>query len=100
METDSILRERLTAEAADPEALLAALSRRFLDVRLTAPVKPATLPAERSPLMQLFCARAEAAIAAAKTAEDRQIAETALRFGLAAMENREDPHGACGTGRF
>lgn len=91
---------RLTAGAADPEALLSVLGRRFLDVRLTAPERPAAVPAVQSPLMRLFCARAKAAMDAAKTAEARQIAETALRFGLAAMENREEPHGACGTERF
>lgn len=82
---------RLTVAAKDPTGLAEALDEAFLCVRLTLPPQEAERPTVRSPLMQLYEERAKAAMAAAATDADRRRMELACRFGMAAMENREQP---------
>lgn len=82
---------RLTVAAKEPAGLAEALDEAFLSVRLTLPTQEPERPTVRSPLMQLYEERADAATAAATTDADRRRVELARRFGLAAMENREQP---------
>lgn len=88
---------RLTASAKDPVALAEALNAAFLSVRLNLSEPEPERPTIRSPLMQLYEERAEAAAAVAKTDADRRLISIARSFGLAAMENREQPSGCLKT---
>lgn len=83
---------RLEAPAGEAAALTERLAGLFLDVKLAARrSESASEPGPQTPLVQMFAKRAAAARAAAKTEREALAADYALRFGLAALENREQP---------
>ena len=83
---------RLEAPAGEAAALAERLGGLFLDVKLAARrSESASEPGPQTPLVQMFAKRAAAARAAAKTEREALAADYALRFGLAALENREQP---------
>ena len=88
---------RVEAAADDPAALSGRLEELILDVKLVArPSRRAeeAEPNRHSPLVRMFAERAAAARAAAGTEREAFVADSALRFGLAALENREQPRGS------
>ena len=83
---------RLEAPAGEAAALAERLGGLFLDVKLAARRSESTPDSgSQTPLVRMFAKRAAAARAAAKTEREALAADYALRFGLAALENREQP---------
>lgn len=92
---------RLEAAADDPAALSERLAGLFLDVKLVTRRRENADagPRPQTPLVRMFAGRAEAARAAAKTEREALLSDCALRFGLAALENREQPRNPAETAR-